>query len=64
MIYSYDLETQLLAGLIKYPDRYAEVASFISEKDFWSESSKINRTIFSVLKQAIDNGEAIRLIRR
>jgi replicative DNA helicase len=59
MIYSYDLETQLLAGLIKYPDRYAEVASFISEKDFWSESSKINRTIFSVLKQAIDNGEAI-----
>ena len=59
MIYSYDLETQLLAGLIKYPDRYAEVASFVTEKDFWSESSKINRTIFCVLRQAIDNGEKI-----
>lgn len=59
MIYSYDLETQLLAGLIKYPDRYAEIASFITERDFWSESSKINRTLFSVLKQAIDNGEKI-----
>ena len=59
MIYSYDLETQLLAGLIKYPDRYADIASFISEKDFWSESSKINRTIFSVLKQAIENAENI-----
>ena len=52
MIYSYDLETQLLAGLIKYPERYADVASFITEKDFWSESSKINRTIFCVLRQA------------
>ena len=59
MIYSYDLETQLLAGLIKYPDRYAEVAAFITEKDFWSETSKINRTIFCVLRQAIDNGEKI-----
>jgi replicative DNA helicase len=59
MIYSYDLETQLLAGLIKYPERYADVASFVTEKDFWSESSKINRTIFCVLRQAIDNGEKI-----
>ena len=59
MIYSYDLETQLLAGLIKYPDRYSEIASFITEKDFWSETSKINRTIFLVLRQAIENGEKI-----
>jgi hypothetical protein len=59
MIYSYDLETQLLAGLVKYPERYSDVATFITEKDFWSESSKINRTIFSVLKQAIENGETI-----
>lgn len=59
MIYSYDLETQLLAGLIKYPDRYADISPFISEKDFWSETSKINRTLFSVLKQAIENGEKI-----
>jgi len=59
MIYSYDLETQLLAGLIKYPDRYSEIASFVTEKDFWSETSKINRTIFLVLRQAIENGEKI-----
>ena len=59
MIYSYDLETQLLAGLIKYPERYSDVAVFITEKDFWSESTKINRTIFCVLRQAIDNGEKI-----
>ena len=57
MIYSFELEKQLLAGLIKYPDRYADIADFITEKDFWSEISKINRTLFCVLKQAIDNGE-------
>lgn len=50
---------QLLAGLIKYPEKYVEVASFISEKDFWNETEKINRTIFKVLKQAIENGETI-----
>lgn len=59
MIYSYDLEQQLLAGLIKYPDRYGDIASFVSEKDFFSDGSKINRTLFSVLKQAIENGENI-----
>lgn len=56
MIYSYDLETQLLAGLIKYPDRYADIASFINEKDF---TSKLNRTIFSVLRQAIESNDKI-----
>jgi replicative DNA helicase len=56
MIYSYELEMQLLAALIKYPEKFVEIATFISEKDFWNESSKINRIIFKVLKQAIENG--------
>lgn len=50
---------QLLAGLIKYPEIYTELATFISEKDFWNESAKINRVIFKVLKQAIENGEKV-----
>ena len=59
MIYSYELETQLLAGLLKYPEKYLEISAFISEKDFWNEGSKINRTLFKVLKQAVENGETI-----
>ena len=59
MIYSYALEQQLLAGLLKHPDRYAEIASHIDENDFWSGDSKLNRTIFFVLRQAIESGEAI-----
>lgn len=59
MISSYDLEKQLLAGLIKFPQKYGDIASFISEQDFHIGSSKMNRTLFSVLKQAIENGEKI-----
>ena len=59
MTYSYEIEKQLLAGLLKHPDRYAEIASFINEDDFWSEQEKMNRTIFMVLRQAIEKGEKI-----
>ena len=46
MIYNYEIERQLLAGLIKYPDVFVEISSFISEKDFFSENSVVNQTIF------------------
>ncbi len=59
MIYSYECEQQLLAGLIKYPEAYAEIATFISEDDFFSESSLVNKTIFCVLRQALSAGEKI-----
>lgn len=59
MIYSYELEMQLLAGLIKYPEKYCEIANFISEEDFWNDGAKLNRVVFSVLRQAIENNENI-----
>lgn len=59
MIFSYELETQLLAGLIKYPGEYCKIAAVISDKDFYSESNKINKTIFLILKQALENAETI-----
>ena len=34
MIHSIDLEQHLLGALIKYPDQYAEIQSFIDENDF------------------------------
>jgi len=59
MIYSYECEQQILAGLIKNPEVYPEIAPFISEEDFFSESSVANKTIFSVIRQAINLGEKI-----
>jgi len=57
MINSFELEKQLLAGLIKYPEVYIEIGPFISEDDFDDNISVVNRTIFSVLKNAIENGQ-------
>jgi replicative DNA helicase len=59
MIYNYELEQHLISGIIKYPDKLFEISSFISEKDFFSESSLINKSLFFVLKQAIEKGEVL-----
>ncbi len=59
MIYSHELEQHLLAGLIKHQDAFFEISNLINEKDFRADSSEVNRTIFKVLKQAIEGGEKI-----
>jgi replicative DNA helicase len=59
MIHSIDYEQHLLAGLMKYPNVYVEVAPFISEQDFYDENSLVNKTIFCVLKQALEAGDSL-----
>ena len=59
MIHSIDYEQHLLAGLMKYPNIYVEVAPFISEQDFYDENSLVNKTIFCVLKQALEAGDSL-----
>ena len=54
--YSYELEKQLLSGLLGHSDKYIEISPFISSKDFVSE---VNRTIFSFLKTEYDQGNFI-----
>ena len=58
-LYSIELEQHLLACLLKFPECYAEIAPFISEKDFCADENEINRTSFILLKQALDNSESI-----
>jgi len=59
MLFSYEVEQQLIAGLISYPDKYQEIAGFISEQDFHSQSCAVNKTLFLILKQSIENGETL-----
>jgi replicative DNA helicase len=59
MIYSYELEKQLLACLIKSPNSFVDICSFINERDFYCEDSMLNKTIFVIIKQAIENSEDI-----
>jgi replicative DNA helicase len=59
MIESKELERHLLAGLIKYPAVYVEVAPFLTELDFCTESSQVHSTIFKILKNCIERGENV-----
>lgn len=59
MIYSYELEQHVLSGLLKLPDAYSSVASFLNSEDFYSENSHVHSTIFKVLKMSLDSGDAI-----
>ena len=53
---SIELEKQLLAGLIKHPEAFIDLAPFIDEDDFDDSVDLVNKTIFTVLKHAIENG--------
>ena len=46
MIHSIDLEQHLLGALIKYPDQYAEIQSFIDENDFYATPNRILFKLF------------------
>ena len=59
MIYNFELEKQLLAGLIKEPDTLAEISNFIGTSDFYSKQSSLHSAIFRIVKQAIDAGDEI-----
>ena len=59
MVYSYELEQHLIAGLIKYPESYPLIASFIDEKDFFDNNTIVNKTIFCVLRQSLEQAESL-----
>ena len=56
MIYSAEVEKQLLAGLLNHPDKYVEISGFIKSKDFFFEPNQI---IFSFLKSDYEDGNEI-----
>lgn len=58
-MHSFKEEQQFLATLINHPDVFVEISSYISEDDFYSESSQVNKTIFSILKRSIESGDQI-----
>jgi len=59
MIYNFELEKQLLAGLLKDPSTLVEINNFVNHKDFYSETTSLHATIFRVIQQAINAGEEV-----
>jgi replicative DNA helicase len=59
MIYNFELEKQLLAGLLREPESLAEISNFISISDFYSKQSSLHSAVFRIIQQAIDAGDEI-----
>ena len=59
MIYNFEIEKQLLAGLIKESQNFSQISNFIDASDFYSEQSNLHSAIFTIIKQAIDAGDEI-----
>jgi replicative DNA helicase len=59
MIFSYELEKKVLSGLLQHQHKWAEVSSFLKENDFYYVDSKVNVSIFKLIRNALDNAETI-----
>ncbi len=59
MIFSYEIEKKVLSGLLQHPEKWAEVSSFLGADDFYSDDSKVNISIFKLIRNALDNAEII-----
>ena len=58
-LYNYELEQHLLSGILKNPDIFFEISSFISEKDFYSEYTIVHKSIFLIIKSFIEEGKPL-----
>jgi len=55
-IYSNQVESHVLGGLLKHPDVFSEVDSFVNAADFYND---IHQTIYCILRESILNNEKI-----
>lgn len=58
-MFSQELETHVVAGLLKFPEVYVEISSFLSEKDF---EYPVNRAIYRIIRNAYEKNEALDLV--
>ena len=54
-MHSFELEQQLIAGLLSHPSTYSQVAPFFGSSDF---ASDINKTIYSFLSNSYERSES------
>lgn len=59
MIYSQELEKKVLSGLIQHQHLWGEISQLLTEGDFYSEESKVHRSIFLLIKHALNNAEKV-----
>lgn len=56
MLFSLEIEQQVLASFLKYPDCFFRYNTILSSRDFDSEKSNVNSKVFYVIKQILEGG--------
>ena len=59
MIKSFDLEKKVLSGILQHQGAWGEISNILTDEDFYFADTKVNVTIFRMLKAALDNAEVI-----
>ena len=59
MIYSYEIEKQVLAAFLQKPNVFVNYLNVLSEKDFYDKNSLLHKTIFLILKKSLEKNENI-----
>jgi|TARA_B100001094_G_scaffold301915_1_gene328642 replicative DNA helicase len=59
MIKSFELEKKVISGILQHQEAWGQVSNILTDEDFYFEDSKVNVTIFRMLKSALDNAESI-----
>lgn len=59
MIYSYEIEKQVLAALLQKPKELLDYFNFLGPNDFYDKNSLLHKTIFLTLKSSVLKGEDI-----
>ena len=59
MIKNLNLEKRVLSGILQHQNLWGEIAEWISEKDFYSEDTIVHKSLFSLLRVALNNKESI-----
>jgi replicative DNA helicase len=49
MIYSYEVEKQVLAAFLQKPKVFVNYLNILSEKDFYDKNSLLHKTLFIIL---------------
>jgi len=62
MIYSFDLEKKVLSGILQHQHKWEEISSFVNDGDFYSEDSKVNVSIFKLLKSVPKTATDFRIV--
>ena len=59
MIFNYEIEKQVLAAFLQKPNVFINYLNVLSEKDFYDKNSLLHKTLFLILRKAVEKSENI-----